>query len=151
MSHSKMKSAIDTFLKGKMSRRDLLIKAGKYGIGFAALTKLMGMQVTSALAAQDFDWKKHSGTTIKLLMNKHPYMDSMLAELDNFKALTGMNVEYDIFAEDVYFAKEKGKIDPTGGATFYHAEYVKPKWRHSMSSSLKIGKHIFYTWDGTWK
>ena len=69
MSHSKMKSAIDTFLKGKMSRRDLLIKAGKYGIGFAALTKLMGMQVTSALAAQDFDWKKHSGTTIKLLMN----------------------------------------------------------------------------------
>ena len=55
MSHSKMKSAIDTFLKGKMSRRDLLIKAGKYGIGFAALTKLMGMQVTSALAAQDFD------------------------------------------------------------------------------------------------
>ena len=48
-------------------------------------------------------------------------------------------------AEDVYFAKEKGKIDPTGGATFYHAEYVKPKWRHSMSSSLKIGKHIFYT------
>ena len=105
MSHSKMKSAIDTFLKGKMSRRDLLIKAGKYGIGFAALTKLMGMQVTSALAAQDFDWKKHSGTTIKLLMNKHPYMDSMIAELDNFKALTGMNVEYDIFAEDVYFDK----------------------------------------------
>ena len=68
------------------------------GIGFAALTMLMGMQVTSALAAQDFDWKKHSGTTIKLLMNKHPYMDSMIAELDNFKALTGMNVEYDIFA-----------------------------------------------------
>lgn len=54
-------------------------------------------------------------------------------------------------AEDVYFAKELGKIDPTGGATFYHAVYVKPKWRHSMSSSLKIGKHIFYTWDGTWK
>ena len=54
-------------------------------------------------------------------------------------------------AEDVYYAKEDGKIDPTGGATFYHAVYVKPKWRHSMSSSLTIGKHIFYTWDGTWK
>lgn len=54
-------------------------------------------------------------------------------------------------AEDVYYAKEDGKIDPTDGATFYHAVYVKPKWRHSMSSSIKIGKHIFYRWDGTWK
>ena len=55
-------------------------------------------------------------------------------------------------AENVYYQFNKiGKEDPTGGATFYHAVYVKPKWRHSMSSSLKIGKHIFYTWDGTWK
>ena len=54
-------------------------------------------------------------------------------------------------SEDVYYAKEDGKIDPTDGATFYHAVYVKPKWRHSMSSSIKIGKHIFYRWDGTWK
>ena len=92
------------FLKGNCLDV-ILIKAGRYGIGFAALTKLMGLQVTNNLAAQDFDWKKHSGTTIKLLMNKHPYMDSMIAELDNFKALTGMNVEYDIFAEDVYFDK----------------------------------------------
>ena len=52
-------------------------------------------------------------------------------------------------AEDVYYAKEDGKIDPTDGATFYHAVYVKPKWRHSMSSSIKVGKHIFYRWDGT--
>ena len=119
MSHSKMKSAIDSFLKGQLSRRDLLIKAGRYGIGFAALTKLMGMQVTSALAAQDFDWKKHSGTTIKLLMNKHPYMDSMIAELDNFKALTGMNVEYDIFAEDVYFDKVTAAL--SSGSSEYDA------------------------------
>ena len=54
-------------------------------------------------------------------------------------------------SEDVYYAKGDGKIDPTDVATFYHAVYVKPKWRHSMSSSIKIGKHIFYKWDGTWK
>ena len=119
MSHSKMKGAIDSFLKGQMSRRDLLIKAGRYGIGFAALTRFMSMQVTSALAAQDFDWKKHSGTTIKLLMNKHPYMDSMIAELDNFKALTGMNVEYDIFAEDVYFDKVTAAL--SSGSSEYDA------------------------------
>jgi len=42
--------------------------------------------------------------------------------------------------------------DPTHGAVFYHASYVKPKWsRHkSMTRSVKLGKHIFYTWTGTW-
>jgi len=42
MSHSKMKSAIDSFLKGQMSRRDLLIKAGRYGIGFCCINKVNG-------------------------------------------------------------------------------------------------------------
>ena len=42
---------------------------------------------------------------VKLLLNKHPYVDAMIADLDAFKALTGMNVTYDIFPEDVYFDK----------------------------------------------
>jgi len=74
MSHSKMKSYVNSYLTGQMSRRELLVRAGKMGMGFAALTSLLGTQVTNVMAASDFDWKKHSGTTIKLLMNKHPYM-----------------------------------------------------------------------------
>ena len=52
MSGSKMKSLIDSYLKGKVPRRELLIKAGKYGIGFAALTQLMRMQLSTAFAAR---------------------------------------------------------------------------------------------------
>ena len=29
-------------------------------------------------------------------------------------------------------------------ATFYHADYVKPKWASAMSRLIKIGNHIFY-------
>ena len=29
----------------------------------------------------------------------------MIANLDNFKQLTGMDVKYDVFPEDVYFDK----------------------------------------------
>ena len=119
MSHSKMKSYVNSYLTGQMSRRELLVRAGKMGMGFAALTSLLGAQVTNVMAASDFDWKKHSGTTIKLLMNKHPYMDSMLAELDNFKNLTGINVEYDIFAEDVYFDKVTAAL--SSGSSEYDA------------------------------
>ncbi len=60
--------------------------------------------MTRAWAA-DFDWKAHQGKSVKLLLNKHPYADAMIADLDAFKTLTGMNVTYDIFPEDVYFDK----------------------------------------------
>src|SRR6218665_3732749 len=40
-----------------------------------------------------------------LLLNKHPYVDAMVKNIENFKALTGLNVSYDIFPEDFYFDK----------------------------------------------
>ena len=32
----------------------------------------------------------------------------------------------------------------TGGATSYHAEYVKPYWAPALKRTAQIGKHIFY-------
>ena len=37
--------------------------------------------------------------------------------------------------------------DPTRGALWYHAEYVKPAWRKVLPVGPKIGKHIFYLND----
>lgn len=33
--------------------------------------------------------------------------------------------------------------DNTGGATFYHADYVNPRWK-GVVKTQKIGQHIFY-------
>jgi spore germination cell wall hydrolase CwlJ-like protein len=30
------------------------------------------------------------------------------------------------------------------GATFFHAVYARPSWRHSMRQISKIGRHLFY-------
>ena len=35
-------------------------------------------------------------------------------------------------------------MDPTGGAMWYHADFVKPAWRSSLTEGHKIGRHIFY-------
>lgn len=43
----------------------------------------------------------------------------------------------------VYLNDDKLK-DITHGATYYHADYVNPKWRH-LKKTVKIGRHIFYT------
>ena len=98
------KDLVRAFLAGKMSRRSLIKRLGALGVGTAASGPLMGLMSSEALA-QDFDWKAHEGTAIKLLLNKHPYADAMIANLDAFKQMTGMEVTYDIFPEDVYFDK----------------------------------------------
>jgi hypothetical protein len=34
--------------------------------------------------------------------------------------------------------------DPTGGALWYHADYVSPYWRRAFVEGPQIGRHIFY-------
>ena len=34
--------------------------------------------------------------------------------------------------------------DPTAGALWYHATYVKPVWRTRLTKSARIGDHLFY-------
>ena len=39
----------------------------------------------------------------------------------------------------------KGEVeDVTNGATFFHANSVKPYWRHAFERTTEIGNHIFY-------
>ncbi|MDH3474796.1 MAG: cell wall hydrolase [Rhodospirillales bacterium] len=37
-----------------------------------------------------------------------------------------------------------GSRDPTGGALWYHADYVDPPWRDKLVEGPKIGRHLFY-------
>ena len=34
--------------------------------------------------------------------------------------------------------------DPTHGALWYHADYVRPHWRRALERGPKIGRHVFY-------
>jgi spore germination cell wall hydrolase CwlJ-like protein len=38
-------------------------------------------------------------------------------------------------------------IDITDGATFYHANYVRPAWAKVKTRTTRIGDHIFYRWE----
>lgn len=93
---------VESFFYKKLSRREFLARMARLGISGAAAGFMLNAVATRALAQAQFDWKKYSGQTIKLLLNKHPYTDALLANLGNFKSLTGMDVDYDIYPEDVY-------------------------------------------------
>ena len=92
------------FARGRIDRRELLRGTARLGLGAAAAGYLLNQAQSEALAA-DFDWQADKGKTVSLLLNKHPYTDAMIANLDTFKNMTGMDVKYDVFPEDVYFDK----------------------------------------------
>ena len=49
--------------------------------------------------------------------------------------------------ESLRIAKEAlaGRVvDPTYGALFFHAVYVKPSWSRTFKKTTRIGNHIFY-------
>lgn len=52
-----------------------------------------------------FDWKAHKGTTLRLLMNKHPYTDALKANQAAFEQETGIKLAIDEFPESNYFDK----------------------------------------------
>lgn len=102
--YEKEKDLVDAFVRGTISRRDLIKSLGALGVTAGTAGMLVNMATTNAMAA-NFDWMKHKGAKLKLLLNKHPYADAMIANIENFKKMTGIEVAYDIFPEDVYFDK----------------------------------------------
>jgi hypothetical protein len=54
-------------------------------------------------------------------------------------------------AEAIARAALAGQVEQSVGAsTFYHADYVAPRWAPMLAKTNKIGAHIFYRWPGSW-
>lgn len=115
---TKIQDLANAVVRRQLSRRDFARRAARMGLGAGAAVYALNHAQSLALA-QDFDWQKHSGTTLSLLLNQHPYADAMIANLETFKAMTGMEVTYDVFPEDVYFDKVTAEL--SSGSSQYDA------------------------------
>ena len=143
------------FKAGKMSRRELMSGAGKLGVTAASANIMLNAAGTDAMAA-DFDWMKFKGNKLHLLLNKHPYADAMIADLDNFKKMTGMDVTYDIFPEDVYFDKVTAALSSKSSAydafmtgAYMTWTYGPAGWIEDLNAYIKDPKKTNpnYNWD----
>lgn len=69
-------------------------------------TQLAPTQAPATSVAQaGFDWKRYSGQEITLLFNEHPWTDGVRPYIQEFEDLTGIKVNLQAFAEDLYFDK----------------------------------------------
>ncbi|MCF3947125.1 extracellular solute-binding protein [Acidiphilium sp. AL] len=139
----KTKDAAKALLAGEIDRRGFGKRMASLGIGAAAANFALGGVATEALAA-DFNWQAHKGKTLRLLLNKHPYADAMISDLAHFKALTGIDVQYDIFPEDVYFDKvtaalssHSNRYDVLMTGAYQTWQYGPAQWLVDMKPYLK--------------
>jgi multiple sugar transport system substrate-binding protein len=98
--------------------------------GAAALgASWMPSQTERIRAMQDsFDWQQFKGAQVRLILNKHPYTESLLPLLPEFTKLTGIEVpEPLILPETEYF--QKLEIDLSTGAGEFDAFMTGPQ-RH---------------------
>ena len=82
--HDRERDLMRAFARGRHRPPRAAGSTAKLGIGAAAAGYLLNQAQSEAIAA-DFDWQADKGKTVKLLLNKHPYADAMIADLDNFK------------------------------------------------------------------
>ena len=62
-----------------------------------------------------FDWKQASGTKLVVMLNKHPYADAIIKRLQEFKDLTGIDVETSETPEENYFDKLTASLASKNG------------------------------------
>lgn len=83
---------------------------------------------------------KFPNTICEVVKQKKQFSWYWDGKSDNIYDFTGW-VKAVKVANDVMYGNYK---DPTNGALFYHANYVKPYWQKHFKQTKKIYKHIFY-------
>ena len=80
------------------------------------LMMLAGFGVAPGASAQDdealayyrqakINWRQAEGQSLTIGLNKHPFTESLLPLIPEFRRLTGINVDYLILPEAEYFTK----------------------------------------------
>jgi len=99
---------------------------------------MLGTQLVGIASAQTpFDWMKYKGTTLNLILNKHPYSESLIGLLPDFQTKTGITVKYEILAEEEYFQKLRLELSTKSGQ--YDAFMTGPmlEWEYSSAGWLE--------------
>jgi multiple sugar transport system substrate-binding protein len=96
-------------------------------------------------AMQDsFDWKQFDGGQVRLILNKHPYTESLLPLIPEFEELTGISVpEPLILPEAEYFQKllldlstGAGEFDAFMTGPYIHWAYDSAGWTEPLEPFL---------------
>ncbi len=106
-------------------------------------------------AVQGFNWQSQSGSTIKIMVNKHPWVDIIEPKIKDFEALTGIKVNLAIYPEDQF--RTKRTVEMVSGASDVDvfmlmpgnslAQYYQAGWVAPLDSMMKSGDLLWPEYD----
>lgn len=131
------------------------------GLLLAALFTMAG--IPSAAAQDDtalayyreakINWRQAEGQTLTIGLNKHPFTESLLPLIPEFRRLTGINVEYLILPEAEYFTKlvadlsqQRGEFSVIMTGPMRNWQYVPPDWILPLDDFLNNPKLTDLSW-----
>jgi multiple sugar transport system substrate-binding protein len=94
-----------------------------------------------------FDWQAYKGSSVRMILNKHPFTESLLPLIPQFEQLTGITTTNLILPEDEFF--QKLLVDLSTGAGSYdvfmtgpytHWAYDKAGWTQPLEDFLQDPK-----------
>ena len=99
------------------------------------------------------DWQQAKGQSLTIGLNKHPFTESLLPLIPQFRSLTGINVEYLILPEAEYFTKlvadlsqQRGEFSVIMTGPMRNWQYVPPDWILPLDDFLNNPKLTDLGW-----
>jgi multiple sugar transport system substrate-binding protein len=141
-------------LQHRTDRRRFLM--GAAGGAAAVTASWLPTRTDRIRAMQDsFDWKQFSGGQVRLILNKHPYTESLLPLIPEFTELTGIEVpEPLILPEAEYFQKllldlstGAGEFDAFMTGPYIHWTYDSAGWTEPLEPFLADTKMTSSDYD----
>lgn len=131
------------------------------GLMFAALLAASG--APNAVAQDDealayfrqakINWRQAEGQSLTIGLNKHPFTESLLPLIPEFRRLTGINVEYLILPEAEYFTKltadlsqQRGEFSVIMTGPMRNWQFVPPDWIVPLDGFLNNPKLTDLSW-----
>src|SRR5580700_7853587 len=82
-----------------------LLLATLFTMGAVTTAKAQDDTALAYYREAKIDWRQAEGQSLTIGLNKHPFTESLLPLIPEFRRLTGINVEYLILPEAEYFTK----------------------------------------------
>ena len=112
---------------------------GQYAVTHVVLNRVRSEAFPNNVCAVIKQGKRRDGVMVKYKCQFSWYCDGKPDDINDKKAWN----ESLSLAMNAYMVYYLG-FDASNGATFYHADYVKPHWSEVFTRVVRIDDHIFY-------
>jgi multiple sugar transport system substrate-binding protein len=125
----------------------------------------LAVSATRAGAQGSFDWKKYSGTTLRLMVNRVTPCELLAQRIPEFEARTGIKIKAEIYPEEQF--RQKTVVEMTSGMTDLDmfmtlianegAKFYKSGWYEPIKRFMDDRSLTDPAWDpqdigeGAWK